>query len=1009
MQFRIRKASAGTETAEAPDPIVSPRIRRLVAALGLLLLLVGMWRTGAVLVRLHGGVIWGDSFTYVTFARQLAGGSLFSLDGPVAEMVASAERPDRRYWEPMWNHAVRPDGRAVCSMAIGYPLLLALALRLGGIWLLYHLNLLLTMAFLIMLALIIWEGLGRNLYAGLTAIAVALLAPFIVPEAVRQFTYPWREPYFYILLFGAVWALLRFQRSGRGTWLGLMALLSGIACSVKEVNVVYVAWFGVMVLSLPGYRRHPRIVRLTLACAALFFIGLSPLLVQNAVGTGNPFISLQLLRETREYSLTAPGAGLSMGNVGSTFSRYRAMYAWNPFYAPWVMALAALGALMALRHLLGRTLLGLAVVHFILYTQWGNADLRQSYFFNLPYIFFIVHGPFGLAEWLTRGGAGRARRLLYAGQLAAIAVIALTPHPPRWRIFAREMSFRYRDGAQLAHEIDTHVPKDALLLVNRSVREVLGTFSARHIVRLSDLYNLRTDRDVHPLLEPLVRTGQLYFLDNVDRDPHYLFRGDRARIDQETLLSRYRLVPVAEWPRNAFPFGLLVNKPKLTLYRVLPWEAGPDRRELNTPPGGAAFLFVNRRSAVSNLVVKLDGQVVPLPEDGGYFCPMADRTLGPTAMVEWESLDGAPVPPLDDLALIGWHDSIDVDFGLDSIPQDGPHIPDGLIGPQGHAPWRSFNGPFRLRLPVFARPGVFCAYVVIAPGKEDNLVITGPFQRSPRVLLGTGTAWFNVPESVLGAEDHEVATNIIFGFRALLQPGLRVKGVRSYPCRRTLAVTPSPESRGLAWRGRIAADHPGQEDQPWSMNRGGIVLKSGMATHRPFSPLNQFRHLQELAPGETNLLFEFHGGGVTDVREVEVGETLELRMDKRTRYFLAEGSFGPERDENGDYFCWSKDVLQIAVPMTPGAKAYRLRVDVRDGHPRERRMLEIVFGDAVTRIPLERERREYEWTAPAIPKDWGLATLEFRISTWRPNEVVGSRDERALGFQFYGLDWRPVK
>ncbi len=985
-------------------------LRRGAVALVVLLFATGLTRIEAALWKLQGGVVWGDSFTYVTFARRLAHGSLYYLDGPVQQMIASAERPDRRYWEPIWNHAVRPDGRTVCSMAIGYPLLLAVALKAGGVWLLYHINLLLTIGFPLMLALVIWEGLGRNLYAGLTAAAAALLAPHLVPEAIRQFTYPWREPYFYMLVLGAAWALLRFHRTGRGAWLGLMALLSGMACSVKEVNAVYVLWFGVMLLTSRSFWRHPRVFRLSGACLLLFFLGLAPLLVQNAVGTGNPFMSVQLLRETSQYSLTQTGTGLSMGNVSNTMRWYVLMYARNPFFTGAVVLLPLLGALMALRTMAGRLLLGLGVVHFVVYSQWGHADFRQSYFFNVPYAFLFVHGPFSLLEWLTRRRFASQRWLLYAAQMAGLAALALSPLPGPWRFgHAQERHFRYSDGVRLARSIDEHVPADALLLVNRAVRDVLGTFSDRHITRISDLYGLRADRDVYPLLDPLIRAGQLYFLDNVDRDPHYGFRADRARIDRETLLARYRFEPVGTWSKDDYHLGMMVDKPEMTLSRVLPWEGSAHRRELPVPEHGAAFLFVNRRAAGTNLVVTLDGAEVPPPPDGGYFCPVADRPLGATAIVEWRTLDGSPAPPLDDLAFVGWNDTLDVDLGLDAIPADSPYLPDGLRDAQPHAPWRVFNGAFRLRLPMYVKPGTFCVLGMAAAGKDDQLEIVTPDGLIVTNSFIAGTAWLSVPEQTLGAESAPALTNAILTVRPLTQPSLKVTGVRLFPCRRTLTFAPSPGSRGLAWRGRVAPDLHGKYDQPWSMHLGSTVLDFGLAKHRPFARDNEVRHLHEIAPDGEPIQYVFKGCGVMDVRPVEVQESLELSMNKRTRFFISHGSFGPERDEQGDSFCWTRESLHVEVPLTPGAKGYRLKLDARDGHPEAPRVLEIEFGGKKTQIPMSPERRVYEWEAPAQEKDWGLATVEFRVPTWQPSQVLGVNDSRELGFRFYALDWRPVE
>ncbi len=991
-------------------PWLSRRRGRGLALLMAVVLAVGMGRFLWAMIATHGGLIYGDSFTYVTYARSLAGGSLFYMDGPVGEMVAAAERPAQRYWEPIWNHAVRPDGRTVSSMAIGYPLLLAAALKAGGIWWLYHLNLFLVAGFLLVLMWLVWEGLGRNGPAARTALVTGLLLPRVVPQAIQQFTYPWREPYFFILVLGATGCLLRFARSGKGGWLAALALLSGMACAVKEVNAVYGLVLGVAVVSLRAYRRHPRVLALTLACAALFCAGVAPLLVQNALGTGNPLVSFQMLRETAQYSLAAPGAGLSLGNAGTTLSRYVRMYAENPLYQAWFLALAGLGAAAALRHLLGRILLGLAAVHFALYTQWGNADLRQSYFFNVPYAFCLVLGLFAVLGAGARLAGERGRRWLPWAQLAAAGVLAVAPLPRGWRLDpAAAASCRYADARRFAADLDARLPEEALLLVNRSVRDMLGTFSERHFIRLSELNGLRADHDVHPLIAPLVEDGRLFFLDNVDQDPHYLFRANRTVIDRELLLDRYRLVRVAEWDGREYKLAGMLDAPVLTLWQVVPWEAGPGRRELPVPAAGAVFLFADRRAAASNLVVTLNGRPVPLPEDGGYYCPVADWPLGALAVVEWSLPGGGPVPPMADLKLLGWDDLLTVSFGMDAVPADAPHFP-GELGPeQIHAPWRLLKSSFALQLPVFARPGVFWACRLDATGNQEAFAVEGPDRRPREMRCRRNAAWLVLTESELGAEAGPVAANARFAFRLPEQAIVKLKQAQLMACFRRLEFAPAANSRGVAWGGLLVPDAMTAADRPWTMRLDGRPAAAGQAL--PWADLNLFWHCAAFPEQGGGVAFEFSGAGMTQVESVQIGESVQVDLAGPTRFLLdPDTTYRVERNEKGELFCWTRGMLRVGVPLTPGASAYELELDARDGHPEQPRgKLEVVFGDARAEAVPGPTRQSWAWTLPAPADNRGMGVVEFRIEPWSPCAVLQTADKRELGFQFHRLEWRPVK
>jgi hypothetical protein len=136
---------------------------------------------------------------------------------------------------------------------------------------------------------------------------------------------------------------------------------------------------------------------------AFFLLGLTPILIQNLIATGNPLVSLQTLRETSQYSFTgAKGPGLSTGNVPQTLRMYVFFYSQNNWFCAPLLLLALAGLLMTWRDLLTRLFGGLAILHILLYIQWGNADLRYTYWLHLPYLYFLIQGIHTPATWAGR-------------------------------------------------------------------------------------------------------------------------------------------------------------------------------------------------------------------------------------------------------------------------------------------------------------------------------------------------------------------------------------------------------------------------------------------------------------------------------------------------------------------------------------------------------------------------------------------------------------------------------
>jgi hypothetical protein len=279
---------------------------RLLHGFLIVILAVGLLRFFVPVVRLHSSAVTADPYTYIGFARTLAKGRI-SLDHQIADIVrdeAARRAPagGTASQGPVWNTMVSADGRMLYSVEIGYPLFLAALIRSAGLVVAVYSNFLIIPLLLGLAFYLAWRGLGRGLSGLAAGVAVCLLFPAFDYHTLHQMHYPWREPLFMSLLLGTAGAVLAFADAGRARWLAVAALLFGLACSIKLANLVYAPVLGIFVLVTPAFRRHPGKIRLVLACAAAFLVGLSPALTQNALSSGHPLHSLHVARETREFS-----------------------------------------------------------------------------------------------------------------------------------------------------------------------------------------------------------------------------------------------------------------------------------------------------------------------------------------------------------------------------------------------------------------------------------------------------------------------------------------------------------------------------------------------------------------------------------------------------------------------------------------------------------------------------------------------------------------------------------
>ncbi|MDA3799635.1 MAG: glycosyltransferase, partial [Kiritimatiellae bacterium] len=454
-----------------------------------ILLIAGALKIAYPLWVNHYGTINADSYTYTTFARSIADGN-FNFRGAMWDFIGANSVTGEVHPGIVWNTHILKDGTIACTVACGYPLFLALMFILGGTCLMLHANLLLLYASLVACFLCIKEiyknGVNGSIFAGLSTLFVVLLNP----DTFNQFSYPWREALFYTLILFGLFAVIKLINGGKIFWVILAGFLLGYSCSVKEANIVYSLAIGfAVIIEKKFWHRKDKLMVVSLAIIS-FLVGVAPLLIQNFQGTGNPFVSLQTIRATAEFSKEGYGQGMNPGNSHDTIRNYIGLYKNIKFFSFPLLVIAAIGVVVAFfRNFGGRAIFFCTALHMVLYLQWGNADFRHMFFMNYFYAFYLIYGLFVIAELSAKIAAKRYRHevvSVFGCMLLLGYVLKADPYE------VKPALLNYKNMQDLCEEIDNSIPdpENSIVLVNRLFMEQLGAHTQLNIIRYHDLQRL---------------------------------------------------------------------------------------------------------------------------------------------------------------------------------------------------------------------------------------------------------------------------------------------------------------------------------------------------------------------------------------------------------------------------------------------------------------------------------------------------------------------------------------
>ena len=974
-----------------------------------ILLVAGLSSVVVISWQQHSGMVIADPYSYVSYAQLLSSGR-FYLEGEIAQATRAFADGEAQVLGPVWNTSVLADGRTVFSIAPGYPLWLALMLKAGGTWLGLHANILLLTIVMLLIVLCLWEGCDRS-FAGLAAGALAcLLLPRTSPATFLQFTYPWREALFYTCLAGAAWSLIRFSKSARPAWIALLAFCLGYAFAIKESNLLYAPVYGLVLLALPAFRRFRPKWKLVAVGLLFVLIGAAPLLIQNALTTGNPLVSLQTLRETSEFSVNSAGHGLSLGNVSWVVKKYVTIYSQLPLFDWKLQVLALIGIALTVKRPVGQIFLGIGLLHFGLYSMFGNAEYRHMFLAHIPYSVFLGAGIVLLIDRVVACSGKYREKIQWLCMIPLVVLVCL----PLKDVLKPDKPYEmtYRQAQALARDVTSPLPKKSVLLTNRILRDVLGSYARdAGIIRLHDLVRIDPEKNVDRVLSWFGEQGvSVYFLDNPDLDPKHYGLVDWAKIDTKWLKRNHTLHEVRAFDKAEYGFRQLTANKPLVLYEVTPWTSNACSVDLDLPAGGAAFVYVDPELPAIHASGKLNGKKIKA--EAGRYVPL-QQTLPSEGKVSFTvQSDSNKVPDLMEARLIGWSETITAPLGADAIPADEGLLTEG-VALQPDAGWRVADPSLKLRIPIRQRQDLFSTVGVNIDDLDPSVPRDpSPFQLYVKsgegfmapVSLAGGAAWFPLIVSERGkdyAGHREIELFTIPPRRLRL---FRLKVESSF---RRLEILPGRDACGLALTGQLAPERPGAGIRPWAVSVNGAEVAGGMCLSDPSSPSNRCRITIPVAKKAGAFTVEIKGAGLIQPRWIETGSKLQVVPGSESGAFMQDGFYREEEKETP--FCWTQGRATVKVPLTPGSKQYQLVLNVENGHPVMQRTASITFQGMTSKIMLPAQPMNVllEFPAGDVPEK-SMADLVFEVETWNPLRQMGVQDSRDLGFKFYGLEWYPA-
>lgn len=698
-----------------------------LAALVLLCLAAG--------VRSYSALLNSDQYSYLVYGRSLAAGG-FRVEYPLVDILR--ERIGEQAFFPLgYGRRYYAGGEVISTLEPGFPLLLAAAVRLGGLPAVFGVNVVLLAVFIVayfcalrgetpagelaalaaVFTVLSWDGYGL--------IGYSLVLMRDVPAAA----------FFWL---GFCFLLNGLRKNGRlipGLVLGAAALaVSGLIRLTNLALIPPVAVYALFAVRKKGWS-WKRIAVGTALAVAVFGLVFLPQLIEEASFLGDPLgFARRAVAAFEGFFRPSPGRethAFSLANFRHNFPRH--LSALLALLAPPGMVLAGIGILVCRRRLsTWLVMLPAPLILLVLFSAFGHRARRYRFPLYPFLAYFAVSGAMAvLAGWRellrSRPAWGRPPAALPLSLAAAAAAVYRALAGPgidiftlflfafAWGAFPRPFprrilpatldfsppavftaaaglvllpflsflilegsAFGWRDARRLSREFNACLPAGAVVLGERYLVQNIDTYTAAHGISPGNLA-APLSLELAEAVVVVENSGRRVFaVDN---------RGYRSMESSIRYLERYfDLAPVCRWHRDELNLAnpYYSGEEILTLFRVDARKNREAALSLATPEKKDYLVLLDTglppvpEPDTLPSLLRVNGRELPVELFDGlsYVIVPGEIVTIPETVLEISFRRPLPAQPLVGLQALGR--SFRVDFGFGRDPDDELFARSGL-------------------------------------------------------------------------------------------------------------------------------------------------------------------------------------------------------------------------------------------------------------------------------------------------------------------------------------------
>ncbi|MFH1038185.1 MAG: hypothetical protein V1789_05890 [PVC group bacterium] len=750
-----------------------------------------------------------DEYAYLTFGKALAEGSMYQRYDPYrlfADRVRPGEGINLHYGTRNYR-----DGLIYSGLPIGFPFLISLGMRIGGLPGALHVNVFILFLFVLVYFLAVreflWQDPCRDRIALLAAVLILsvdnmifLRYSLVIMRDLSAITFFWL----------GLFLLLRARRAGLAgavTLISFSVLILGFSATIRLTNAIYCLPLGLYALLCFGRRiKSLRQAAVILAAGLVVFVlAFSPILLENWSLNRNPFTPFS--QAGQSFSAFFSGTGKTFFSL-DFFLRHLPSnlgFLWETYSITGLLLCAAGLIVMRRRSELWLILFLTPAAHLLFYSMFEE-DFHRYLIPLFPFI--TVLGSIGVSVLLSLPESrrsqpgGGARKLflirpvlilcLAAGVLVSwgeepffdwriitaviIGLPLILPAPFRRKIFpagARWWVLMGLLGLSLVAQLTLETLRqkesgsDIIERLRDEIEEVVPPGSiiwgARFLVQNVDVYTHAWSLDPMPLCGVFSLSLREVNQRVIDAGiPLFTFDNKGLKTTSDFLLDierNFDLEKVKSW-RSA-DLGLdrknFSQNEWLTLCRIRPWANEPVELAVSTPEKIHYLVLLDLKNLVlpegNKSAVRLFANGVEmmsplLPGINFIFLPVRLVTSPETSL---RIVSDVPLPRDILVRVVPAVPGYCIELGKRREVPDYLFLRQGFTDGSRSGKSRSFEGKGRLRIPLYYVAGYQPVLKIVV---KNNLDEAGPVKL--RLMLNEHSLGERIIEACGGWQTVEI-------------------------------------------------------------------------------------------------------------------------------------------------------------------------------------------------------------------------------------------------------------